>query len=161
MTLVTDTLRASTITEGLTDVEIGILAGLCEIVEFNDGEVILKPGGPYTPSLYLLAQGNIDVRVLAGEEESTVQTLKPGDLAAVIVFVGGDPSEISATLYAVGDVKILSLDQTRFKSLIDTHPLLVYHVMQGVVRGVRGLMWSVTGRSAELSDYISHANIHY
>lgn len=161
MTLVTDTLRASTITQGLTDVEIGILAGLCEIVEFKDGEVILKPGGAYTPSLYILAEGNIDVRVLAGEEESTVQMLKPCDLAAVIVFVGGDPAEISATLYAVGDVKILSLDQMRFKSLIDTHPLLVYHVMQGVVRGVRGLVWNVTGRSAELTDYISHAAIHY
>ncbi|HXU92280.1 MAG TPA: cyclic nucleotide-binding domain-containing protein [Gallionella sp.] len=161
MSLVTDTLRASTITEGLSDVEIGILAGVCEIIEYKDGEVILKPGGPYTPSLYILAQGDVDVKVLAGEEESTVHVLKPGDLAAVITFVGGDPSEISATLYAMGDVKMLSLDQTRFKSLIETHPLLVYHVMQGVVRNVDRIVRSVNELTAEMNEYICHANIHY
>lgn len=161
MSLVTGTLRASTITEGLTDVEIGILAGLCEIVEFKNGEVILKPGGPYTPSLYILAQGGIDVKVLAGEEESSVHVLKPGDLAAVIVFVGGDPSQISATLYAVGDTRVLSIDQTRFRSLIESHPLLVYHVMQGVVRNVHSIVRSVNNLTAELNDYICHANIHY
>lgn len=161
MSLVTDTLRASTITEGLSDVEIGILAGLCDIVEFRDGEVILKPGGPYTPSLYILAQGDIDVRVLAGEEESSVHVLKPGDLAAVITFVGGDPSQISATLYSVGDTRILSLDQARFRSLIESHPMLVYHVMQGVVRNVHSIVRSVNDLTAELNDYICHANIHY
>ncbi|BBI98962.1 hypothetical protein FGKAn22_06550 [Ferrigenium kumadai] len=161
MSLVTDTLRASTITEGLNDVEVGILAGLCEIIEYKDGEVILKPGGPYTPSLYILAQGGIDVKVLAGEEESSLNVLKQGDLAAVITFVGGDSSEISASLYAVGDVKVLSLDQTRFKSLVETHPMLVYHVMQGVVRNVDRIVRIVNDQSAEMNEYICHANIHY
>jgi CRP-like cAMP-binding protein len=161
MSLATDTLRASSITEGLNDVEIGILAGLCEILEYKDGEVVLEPGDTHTGSLYILAQGDIEVRVIAGEEESTIHVLKPGDLAAMITFVGGDASQISATLYAVGEAKVLALPQTRFKSLLETHPMLVYHVMQGVVRNVHGIVRRVNNLTAEMNDYICHANIHY
>lgn len=161
MSLATDTLRASSITEGLTDVEIGILAGLCEILEYKDGEVVLQPGDVHTGSLYVLAQGDIEVKVIAGEEESTVHVLKPGDLAAMITFVGGDASQISATLYAVGDTKVLALSQARFKSLLDSHPMLVYHVMQGILRNMHGIVRRVNNLTAEMNDYICHANIHY
>ncbi len=161
MSLVIDTLRASTLSDGLGDAEAEILAGLFEVNDYKDGEVVISPEDPRTGNLCVLAQGHIEVRVLAGEEESTVYVLNPGDLTAMITFVGGTASEISATLYAVGETRVLSLAQSRFENLVNTHPMIVYRVMQGVARQVHGIVRRVNQQSAELCDYVCHAGIHY
>lgn len=161
MSLVIDTLRASTLSDGLGDAEVEILAELFEVNDYKDGEVVISPEDPRTGNLCVLAQGHIEVRVLAGEEESTVYVLNPGDLTAMITFVGGAASQISATLYAAGDTRVLSLAQSQFENLVNTHPMIVYRVMQGVARQVHGIVRRVNQQSAELCNYVCHAGIHY
>jgi len=161
MSLVIDTLRTSTITEELSDAEVEILAGLFEVRDYKGGEAITKPTDAQNDNLFILAHGDIEVKILSGHEEATIHVLKPGDLAGIITFVGGASSHISATLYAVGNTKVLSLERAMFESLINSHPMIVYKVMRGVVRNVHGIVRRMNVQSTELSNYIFRTHGRY
>jgi len=161
MSLVTDTLRISTITEELSDAEVEILAQLFKVQDFKSGAAIVKPGDKQPDNLYILAHGDIEVKIESSGESSTIHVLKPGDLAGIITFVGGAASDISATLYAVGDTKVLSMPRAKFEKLINSHPMMVYKVMRGVVRNVHGIVRRVNTQSAELSNYIFRTHGRY
>ena len=159
MSLIIATLKSSTITEELSDAEVEILAGLFEVRDYQAGAAIVKQGDENPDNLYILAHGDIEVKIKSGTEESTIYILKPGDLAGIINFVGGAQS--SATLYAVGNTKVLSLGRARFETLINSHPMIVYKVMRGVVRNVHGIVRRVNSETAELSNYIYRARGRY
>ena len=159
MSLIIDTLKSSTITEELSDAEVEILASLFEVRDYQAGAAIVKQGDEHPDNLYILAHGDIEVKIRSGTEESTIYILKPGDLAGIINFVGGAQS--SATLYAVGNTKVLSLGRARFETLINSHPMMVYKVMRGVVRNVHGIVRRVNSETAELSNYIYRARGRY
>ncbi len=161
MSLVIDTLRTSTITEELSDAEVDILAGLFEVRDYKAGEAIVQPDGDHPDTLYILAHGDIEVRLHSGEGESTIHVLKPGDLAGMITFVGGAASQVSAALYAVGATKVLSLERAKFETLINSHPMIVYKVMRGVARNMHGIVRRVNVQSAELSNYIYRTHGRY
>ncbi len=161
MSLIIDTLRTSTITEELSDAEVDILAGLFEVQDFKAGEAIVQPGDDQPDNLYILAHGDIEVKIRSGAEETTVHVLKPGDLAGIITFVGGAASSISATVYAVGQTKVLCLPRAKFETLVNSHPMIVYRVMRGVVRNVHGIVRRVNSESAELSNYIYRSHGRY
>jgi len=161
MSLVIDTLRISTVAEELSEAEMEILAELFEMQEFKAGEEIVAPGDDRPDNLYILADGDITVKLASQGEESTIHVLKPGDLAGIITFVGGAASDISATLHAVGSTKVLSLPRMKFEKLINSHPTIVYKVMRGVVRNVHGIVRRVNSQSAELSNYIYRTQGRY
>lgn len=161
MSLVIDTLRTSTITEELSDAEVDILAGLFEVKDYKNGDVIAQPDGANHDNLFILAHGDIEVKILSGSDEATIHVLKPGDLAGMITFAGGAASQVSATLYAVGDTKVLSLERAKFETLINSHPMIVYRVMRGVVRDVHGIVRRMNVQSTELSNYIFRSHGRY
>ena len=161
MSLVIDTLRTSTITEELSDAEVEIIKGLFEVHDYKTGEIIVQPGDKQPDNLYILAHGDIEVRIASGNEESTIHVLKPGDLAGIITFVGGAASDISATLYAVGKTKVLSMARAEFEKLINSHPMIVYKVMRGVARNMHSVVRRANSQSTELMNYIYHANGRY
>ncbi|MDP1996293.1 MAG: cyclic nucleotide-binding domain-containing protein [Gallionella sp.] len=161
MSLVIDTLRTSTITEELSDAEVEILAGLFEVKDYKSGEAITTPSDEKNDNLFILAHGDIEVKILSGNDEATIHILKPGDLAGIITFVGGAASHISATLYAVGATKVLSLERATFETLVNSHPMIVYKVMRGVVRNVHGIVRRMNVQSTELSNYIFRTHGRY
>ena len=161
MSLVMDTLRTSTITEELSDDEVRIIEGLFEVQDYKSGEIIVQPGDKQPDNLYILAHGDIEVKIESEGKESIIHVLKPGDLAGIITFVGGAASDISATLYAVGKTKVLSMARAEFEKLINSHPMIVYKVMRGVVRNVHGIVRRVNSQSAELSNYIYKTHGRY
>jgi CRP/FNR family transcriptional regulator, cyclic AMP receptor protein len=161
MSLVIDTLRTSTITEELSDAEVEILSKLFEIRDYKSGDIIVQPGDKQPDNLYILAHGDIEVKIESGSQESTIHVLKPGDLAGIISFAGGAASDISATLYAVGKTKVLSMARAEFEKLVNTHPMIVYKVMRGVVRNVHGIVRRVNSQSKELSNYIYRTHGRY
>jgi len=161
MSLVMDTLRTSTITEELSDAEVEILAKLFEVQDYKSGDIIVQPGDKQHDNLYILAHGDIEVKIESGGEKTTIHVLKPGDLAGIITFVGGAASDISATLCAVGTTKVLSMARAEFEKLINSHPMIVYKVMRGVVRNVHGIVRRVNSQSAELSNYIYRTHGRY
>jgi CRP-like cAMP-binding protein len=161
MSLIIDTLRSSPVTEELNDAEVDILAALFEVQDYKSGSVIVQPGDSQPDNLYILAHGDIEVKIHSSNQESTIHVLKPGDLAGMITFAGGAAEHVSATLYAVGDTKVLSMPRAKFETLINSHPMIVYRVMRGVIRNVHGIVRRVNSQSAELSNYIYRAHGRY
>ena len=79
---------------------------------------------------------------------------QPGDLAGIITFVGGSAAQISATVVAKTNSKMLLLDRSRLESFLSTNPAIVYYVMRGIVRHVHGIVRRMNMQSVEMSNYI-------
>lgn len=153
--LILQTLNNSTLTEELRDAEIEILSKLFEIREYKKGESLLRPGEERLKnSLIVLASGEVEATATLGGEQATLHLLQPGDLAGIITFAGGNVSQISATVVAKTDCKVLLLDRAKFESLLNTQPAIVYYVMRGIVRHTHGIVRRMNAQSVEMSNYI-------
>jgi len=154
MSLVLDTLRISTITEELTDAELDNFKELFVVRTYKSGDLIVQPGGKEPDNLYILAQGEIQVKIKSSDGENVIHVLKPGELAGIITFVGGAPSQHSASLYSIGETKVLSMPSAKFDTLVSAHPMTAHKVMRGIVRYVHGIVRDMNAKSSELNNYI-------
>ena len=153
--MILQALRNSSLSEELRDSEIDALARLIVVRDYKAGESILKPGDDaLKDTLLILGSGEVEATATTGGEKVTLHLLKPGDLAGIIGFVGGSAMQISATVVAKTDSKVLLLDRIRLESLLNTQPAIVYYVMRGIVRHVHGIVRRMNFQSVEMSNYI-------
>lgn len=153
--LILQTLHSSTLTEELRDAEIESLGKLFEVMKFKAGESLLRPGEERLKnSLIVLASGEVEATATIGSEKATLHLLQPGDLAGIITFVGGNVSQISATIVAKTDCQVLRLERSKFESLLNSQPAIVYYVMRGVVRHVHGIVRRMNAQSVDMTNYI-------
>ena len=153
--LILQTLNNSTLTEELRDAEIETLGKLFEVREYKKGESLLRPGEERLKnSLIVLANGEVEATATLGGEQATLHLLQPGDLAGIITFAGGDVSQISAVVIAKTDCKVLLLERSKFESLLNSQPAIVYYVMRGIVRHTHGIVRRMNAQSVEMTNYI-------
>ena len=153
--LILQTLRNSTLTEELRDAEIEALAGIVTVQEYKKGEFLVQPGdSKLRNALMILATGQVEANATIGSEKATLHLLQPGDLAGIITFVGGTAAQISATVVAKTNCKVLLLERSHLESFLSTNPAIVYYVMRGVVRHVHGIVRRMNMQSVEMSNYI-------
>ena len=160
--LILQTLHNSTLTEELRDAEIEALARIMIVREYKAGETVLKPGDvELKDTLLILASGDVEATAVTGGEQMTLHLLQPGDLAGIIGFVGGNVAQVSATVMAKTDSKVLLLDRVRFENLLNSQPAIVYYVMRGIVRHVHGIVRRMNMQSVEMSNYLYRAHGRY
>ena len=153
--LVMTALRNSTLTEELRDSEIEHLASMISVREYKAGDFILQVGETeLKDALLILGSGEVEAIATTGGEKMTLHMLQMGDLAGIIGFVGGNMMQISATVVAKTDSKILVLERSRFESLLNSQPAIIYYVMRGIVRHVHGIVRRMNAQSVEMSNYI-------
>ena len=153
--LVLRALRDSSLSDELRDAEIDALAKFITVRDYKAGESILKPGDmELQDTLLILGSGEVEATATTGGEKVTLHLLKPGDLAGIIGFVGGNAMQISAMVVAKTDSKVLLLDRARFETLLNTQPAIVYYVMCGIVRHVHGIVRRMNMQSVQMSNYI-------
>lgn len=153
--LILQALRNSSLTEELRDPEIGMLASCITVRDYKAGDTILQPGDTeLQDALLILASGDVEATASTGGEKVTLRLLKPGDLADIIGFVGGNVMQFSLTIMAKTDSKVLLLERRLFENLINTHPAIVYYVMRGLVRNVHGIARRMNMQSVEMSNYV-------
>ncbi|MDO8311517.1 MAG: cyclic nucleotide-binding domain-containing protein [Sideroxyarcus sp.] len=153
--LILQTLHNSTLTEELRDAEIESLGRLFEVMEYKAGQILLRPGEERLKnSLIVLAVGEVEATAIIGGEQATLHLLQPGDLAGIITFVGGNVSQISSTVVAKTDCKVLLLERSRLESLLNSQPAIVYYVMRGIVRHVHGIVRRMNAQSVEMTNYL-------
>jgi CRP-like cAMP-binding protein len=153
--IILQALRNSTLSEELRDSEVEMLASLITVREYKAGETIMKPGdAELKDTLLILGSGDVDATAIASGEQVTLHLLHPGDLAGIIGFVGGNVLQISTTVVAKTDSKVLLLERVRFESLLNTNPAIVYYVMRGVVRNVHGIVRRMNMQSVAMNNYI-------
>ena len=154
MSLVLEILRISTITEELTDAELEIFESFFDVQSYKSGDLIVQPGGKEPDNLYILAQGEIQVKIKSSDGDSIIHILKPGDVAGIITFVGGAPSQHSAALYSLGETKVLSMPSAKFEALVTSRPMTAHKIMRGIVRYMHGIVRNMNAKSSDLSNYI-------
>ena len=153
--LILQALRASSLCDELRDAEVDELAKFITVSSYKAGETILKPGeSRLQDMLLILGSGEVQATATVSGETVTLHLLKPGELAGIIGFVGGDAMQISATVMAKVDSKVLLLDRARFETLLNTQPAIVYYVMRGIVRHVHGIVRRMNMQTAQMSNYI-------
>lgn len=160
--LVMTALRNSTLSEELRDSEIEHLANMITVREYKAGEYILRAGETeLKDSLLILGSGDVEATAATNGEHMTLHMLKMGDLAGIIGFVGGNVLQISATIVAKTDSKVLVLERARFESLLNSQPAIVYYVMRGIVRHVHGIVRRMNTQSVEMNNYIHKTHGRY
>lgn len=160
--LILKTLHNSNLTEELRDAEIEALANIMTVQEYKTGEYLLQPGDiRLNKTLMILAEGEVEATATVAGENVTLHLLQPGDIAGVITFVGGDVTQISATVLVKKDCKMLLLERSRFENLLNTNPAIVYYIMRGLVRHVHGIVRRMNLQSVEMSSYIHRTGGRY
>jgi len=135
------------------------LAGIMTARRLADTEILIEEGRT-DDSLYLIVQGAVAVTRNAGGGNWTVlHVLRPGDIAGEMGFLDG--KEHSATLRAMGETEIYSLQRQALESLVDKHPMLLYRVMRGIVRSVHRILRRMNFEYVELTNYITKQHGRY
>ncbi|MCF7984022.1 MAG: cyclic nucleotide-binding domain-containing protein [Thiohalocapsa sp.] len=145
-------LRRSPLTSGLTDEQVRVLAGIAYCRRLSDQEVLIDEG-KVDNSLHIVAEGGIAVtRDLGKGEYTTIHVLRTGDLAGEMGFISARPH--TATLRALGNTQVCSIERDAFEALLPRDAWLVYRVMQNIVEVSQDILRRMNAQYVELTKYV-------
>ncbi len=152
-------LHRSTLVAEFRESEIGILLPLLTAQHYKKGEFIARPGKcALEDALLILVEGKVEVSARVEGEPMVMHLKDSGDLARVISFVGSNMMKIDATIEVIDDCTVLLLEREKLETLLDTHPVIVYNVMRGLVRFAHSLARHKSAETEELSNYFYRVN---
>ena len=152
-------LRGSRLTEGLSDEQVNLLAGISLCRKLDDNEKLFHEGET-DDTLCVITSGKLAVtRKVGGGDEITLHILQAGDMAGEMGFVGGRPH--SASLRAIGKPTVCTFNRADFEALIERDPWLVYQVMKNIVQVGHDILHRMNAQFVEMSNYITHQHGRY
>lgn len=154
----TEALRRSVLGTELDPDETRLLAERMGVERLADGEVLVSEGEARR-SLFLLADGHLDVGRVAQGHEAGAYRMRAGECAGTRAFVDG--SARKAALRSVGESVVMTLEPEDFESLLDDHPRLVYKVMRAIFRITHANLMRVNLESAEMRNYLTRTGGRY
>ncbi len=154
-----ESIKRSDISAGLTEEQCQVLADAIEVHNLSDSDILISEG--HTDNrLFMIDKGRIEVtRGTQGGDWVTLAILKDGDFAGEMGFIDG--SVHSASLRSMGKSRVLSLSRDTLESLIDSHPHLVYKLMQTIIRVVHKLLTKMNQQYVEMNNYITKQHGRY
>jgi len=148
----------SALGKDLGDDECEVLVGLMGVVRLNDGEVLVKEGDTVR-TLFILVSGKLAVISRLNGIETKLYNMKPGECAGTRAFV--DKAPRLATLQAVGEAAVYTLEPDNFESLLETHPRVVYKIMRGLFRLTHSNLVRMYAETQQLTNYINKTGGRY
>jgi CRP-like cAMP-binding protein len=150
--------RNSSVGSELHEEEAKVLAGVLEVRQLKNAELLVSEGGS-EQTLFILISGKLGVLSTAGGKEKLVHTMKEGECAGTRAFVDRTPRK--ATLRAVGNATVYTLTPEAFETLVDDHPRLAYKVMRALFRNTHANLMRMNQETQELSNYINKSQGRY
>ena len=138
--------------------ECQILTTVMGIRHLKDGETLVKEGDRDT-TLFVLTAGKLAVSSIVGGKDVTVYNMKVGEVAGTRAFVDRAPRR--ATLKAVGNATVYTLEPEKFETLLDSHPRIVYKVMRGLFRITHINLMRMNVETQQLANYINKTGGRY
>jgi CRP-like cAMP-binding protein len=154
----TDWLRASVLAAELDATEIATLANAMDVVPLA-GQASLVVEGESRRTLFVLAEGRLDVLQRYDGTDSAVYRMAPGECAGTRAFVDGPPRK--AGLRAAGDCVVLTLEPDAFEALLAEHPMLVLKVMRALFRITHSNLMRANQETHELRNYVTRSHGRY
>lgn len=143
----------------LTEDMARLLAAKLGVRRLKDGELLVKEGEA-DQTLFILAAGKVTVASKDFDGmERIVYTMKEGECAGTRAFVERSPRK--ATLRAVGDSTVYTLNPDDFESWIDSEPHLAFRVMRALFRVTHANLARMNQESKELANYINKTQGRY
>lgn len=103
---------------------------------FTNGEVIIQQGD-VGDRMYVVQTGNVEVVLESGGEERLLSSLKAGDFFGEMALF--DKVVRSASVRAVGEARVLTIDKRTLLKRISEDPLLAYNLLRSMSTRVRDL----------------------
>jgi len=121
----------SKLLSGLTEEQFDLLAPVMKSEEFTEGAVIVRQFSP-PERVYLLMEGKVSVRRMAGQDEVILAELTAGDFFGEMGVIRGAP-EHSASVVAESRVRTLSLGKDDFSKLLLDYPPIARNILSNIV----------------------------
>ncbi len=153
-----ESLVDSSLGQELEKDECQLLVEVMGVRELTDGEVLVKEGDADN-TLFILTKGKLKVISNIDDKEVDVYTMKVGECAGTRAFV--DLAPRNASLTAVGDTAVYTLEPGDFEGLLDNHPRVVYKVMRALFRLTHINLMRMNVETQELSNYIHKSGGRY
>ena len=144
-------LCTSSLGEELNEHECEILAGIMGVRHLQDGELLITEGDAAN-TLFVLIDGSLAVIANVLGKEVEVYFMKKGECAGTRAFVDRTPRK--ATLRAVDNATVYTLEPDAFESLLEQHPWIVYKVMRALFRLTHANLMRMNQESQELANYV-------
>jgi len=154
-----DLIQHSALISDLSAEQCADLSEVAIVRELSDGELLIKQGDS-DETLYIVGKGTLAVeRTTAGGDIVVLHILKHGDLAGELGFVDG--TEHSASLRALGETAVVSINREDVESLLGSKPEVIYGLMRGIIRTVHRILREMNLQHVELNNYITKTNGRY
>lgn len=129
-------LRLVPLFQGLEEGELDSLAAQAHQHRFHEGDVLVAEGDP-GGSLFVLAEGALDVRVTSARGEAvTVDRMLPGEVFGEVSLLTGQPR--SATVAAVTDGVAFEIRKEHFEPLLRSRPQMAEDLAEVMARRQSG-----------------------
>lgn len=159
MTIQGKDLKNTALGRELSDEQCDALAQACRLIQVNNGEMLFEEGTK-SNTLFVIQSGRFAVRRDTGRGFSdTLHLLGAGDLAGESGFLDGTPH--SATLQAVGDAEVITLERAQLEALLVDNPIIVYKVMRAIVYSIRQIIRRMNQQQQQLLGYINQTSGRY
>ena len=103
---------------------------------YQDGESIVRQG-EVGDCMYVIQEGQVEVVVEEGDKEVRLMVLDTGELFGEMAIVEREVR--MATVRALGQARVLTIDQKNFLRRIHEDPSLAWNVVQTMSRRIREL----------------------
>jgi signal-transduction protein with cAMP-binding, CBS, and nucleotidyltransferase domain len=154
-------LQNSRLVENLRDFEVNILTSLFSFQYFEAREPFVELDNSFKDALMILVDGDVEVSAMVGDESVLLHLKKPGDLARIISFIGGNIVNVTASIEIRKDSAILLLQRSKLETLLHSHPSIVYCVMRNLIQHVHAVARRKNAENAEMSNYIYRIHGRY
>lgn len=114
---------------------------------YRDGEVIVREG-EVGDCMYVIQAGQAEVLAEKEDREVRLRVMGEGDIFGEMALLDREPR--SATVRALGEVRVLTLDKQTFMRSVHEDPSLAFRVLQTMAHRIRTL-------SAELAQIKARA----
>jgi GNAT superfamily N-acetyltransferase len=141
---VNDATHHIAIFQGLEEGELTKIAGICRVVDFEEGAVILR-AGERGDCFYMVLDGKLDI--LARDQSTLVGHVYRGDFLGEISLVSAQ--SYTATAVAATNVKMVALKHQDFEALINRHPRIGMKVMRNIAISVGEKLRHLDNRYSE------------
>jgi CRP-like cAMP-binding protein len=98
---------------------------------FKRGQVIFREGDPPGRVMYIVYEGEVELRI----HDKTVEILGPGGVLGEMALIDKEPR--SATAIAKTDCKLVPIDERRFNFLVQQTPNFALQMMRVISARLR------------------------
>ena len=123
---------------------------------YHDGEVIIRQGEP-GDRMYVIQAGSVAVIAQIGGREIHIADLKAGDIFGEMALFQQETR--SATVRAVGEARLISIDRKGFLRRVNEDPSLAYRILQQMSGRIRKMNTDITQLKREVRAVLKERRV--